>query len=377
MLTSDDFNLNKAIEAYVRQVNRHHLINREEREELLDHLLTETEILQAEGWSEREAFEIAIEQFGSSELISEEYERVKPFYSIRKVAIAVSLLTFFFIFIAGLINALSLVAPLIKRQFFLDPTTSNLLDIGIKVSLIAGMVGYLHWRFRTQPPMKVWEVSLIPILGLAAPFFYSIMADLFFQRNYITSSLVEAHFNNVYIISVLLVGLLVVYYRLIFKWRASKNSFIAASTTDSKGKIGIIAAFFLSLTIISFIELITSFSMWLASTEILAAAWVKLFDLVWKLFLLWGMLAIIVNRIKNQVFFKKLELIFIPLVGFASLYLSEMLFVALASRGLFDKTIFGYINYNTQIIVGFSFIMVAIMTYIFLFKERKQVRVTS
>lgn len=377
MLTSDDFNLNKAIEAYVRQVNRHHLINREEREELLDHLLTETEILQAEGWSEREAFEIAIEQFGSSELISEEYERVKPFYSIRKVAIAVSLLTFFFIFIAGLINALSLVAPLIKRQFFLDPTTSNLLDIGIKVSLIAGMVGYLHWRFRTQHPMKVWEVSLIPILGLAAPFFYGIMADLFFQRNYITSSLVEAHFNNVYIISVLLVGLLVVYYRLIFKWRASKNSFIAASTTDSKGKIGIIAAFFLSLTIISFIELITSFSMWLASTEILAAAWVKLFDLVWKLFLLWGMLAIIVNRIKNQVFFKKLELIFIPLVGFASLYLSEMLFVALASRGLFDKTIFGYINYNTQIIVGFSFIMVAIMTYIFLFKERKQVRVTS
>lgn len=374
---STEFDLEVAIKAYVHQINRHHLINREEREELLDHLLTETEILQAEGWSEREAFEIAIEQFGSSELISEEYERVKPFYSIRKVAIAVSLLTFFFIFIAGLINALSLVVPLIKRQFFLDPTTSNLLDIGIKVSLIAGMVGYLHWRFRTQHPMKVWEVSLIPILGLAAPFFYSIMADLFFQRNYITSSLVEAHFNNVYIISVLLVGLLAVYYRLIFKWHRSKNNFISASTTDSKGKIGIIAAFFLSLTIISFIELITNFSMWLASTEILAAAWVKLFDLVWKLFLLWGMLAIIVNRIKNQVFFKKLELIFIPLVGFASLYLSEMLFVALASRGLFDKTIFGYINYNTQIIVGFSFIMVAIMTYIFLFKERKQVRVTS
>ena len=42
---STEFDLEVAIKAYVHQINRHHLINREEREELLDHLLTETEIL--------------------------------------------------------------------------------------------------------------------------------------------------------------------------------------------------------------------------------------------------------------------------------------------------------------------------------------------
>lgn len=378
MHTPDPFHLEEAIEAYLRQIDRYDLLSREEREEIQDHLITQTEDLQRDGLQEEEAFALAVKQFGTSELIREEYQQVKPFFSIRKAAIAASLFTFAFIFVAGLLNALSLGVSLFSREFELSVSASTFLDITLKIIFVLGFAGYLWWRFRRQHPMKIWELTLIPILGLNAPFFRTILTHFFFTEGSISSTVPEAgHLNNLIILAIIQLGLVLLCYRLVFKEGHAKDLFKMRTAFDSKAVLGIIVAYFLALTVFSFSSFISGFTLWLSTLDIFGEGWVRMIDMVLKLFLLWGTLAIIVSRIDQQLFFKKFELILIPLIGFVSPYVSDLLFTNLFDQNNFDPSVFGQLTFNSQMLLGLAVLMVTISTYILMFRERKQLKVSS
>lgn len=374
MHTPDHFHLNEAIEAYLRQINRHNLLNQEEREEIQDHLITQTEALQSEGLNEQEAFSLAVRQFGKSALIHKEYKKMKPFYSVRKAAIAASLLTFSFIFIAGLLNALSLLTSLISQKFSLPPSANNYLDIVLKILVLLGFAGYVRWRFRKQHPIKIWELTLIPILGLIAPFFRTILTHFFFTDGYVTDA---GHVNNLIILAIIQLALLLFFYRLMFKGNHSKDPFKIGSPADSKAILGIIATYFLALAVFTIVSYISGFTLWLSTLELFGEGWIKMIDLVVKLFLLWGSLAIIVSRIDKKVFFKKFELILIPLIGFVSPYLSDLLFTNLFAPENFDPAVIGQLTFNSQMLLGLAIIIVTVSTYVLMYQERKRFKISG
>lgn len=162
------------------------------------------------------------------------------------------------------------------------------------------------------------------------------------------------------------------------KWRRAKRRSIAEISADSKAEIGILVAFFLSLIIFSLINIITDFSLWLALHGVLAEEWIRLIDLIFKLSLLLGALAVVRSRIERQVFFKQWELLLIPLIGILSPYLIDLiLFVIIPSGSKSLVTIFGQLSYNSMIVIGCTFLLVATTTYILLFQEHRQLKVAD
>lgn len=382
MHSPDRFNLTEALEVYLCQIDRQGLLSGDEREEITDHLLTEMEMLQENDLSEREAFTLATRQFGPSELISLEYQRVKPQYNIRKAIIAAALFLFLFVFLAGSLYALSSVVWKLSREFALSTTAEKYLDIGLKVIFIFGSIAYLWWRFNRRSTPKTWEMILIPILGLTAPFFNNILNYFLSNTGHISySTLLSGHWNSYIILSILLAGILIVCYRLVLKWHNSRIHHLSATSADSKAMIGILVAFFLTLA--SFVvvtSLISCFTFWLSTVEYYGIGWVRWFDLVLKFLFLGGILAVITSRIQKQIYFKKLELFLIPVIGFASPYLSDLLFLSLFPRDHWNhstRKMLELFNYNSQIIIITTIIIIALTTYSLMYKEQKLIRISG
>ncbi|PHN05938.1 permease prefix domain 1-containing protein [Flavilitoribacter nigricans] len=375
MHTPDHFNLSEAIEQYLSRIDRYQLLSYGQREELLDHLLTETEELQAAGWSEQQAFSIAIEQFGSSELISREYEQIRPFFNIRKAAIAASLLVFCFMFLVGLLYALSLGSTLIAKQFYLMPPFTTYLDLSLKVVILGTIAWYVRRRFRAQQPLRSWEAALIPVLGLVSPFVISYC--LFYQGYVNLKVLLTGHYTSFYLLIFLMLAALIGGYREIFKLQQPGRGLDPMANGDRKARAGIIVTFFFAFAIFSLINAVSSFSMWLSYLSLLETGWVQMLDLVLKLMLLGGVLAVVASRIQRQAGFKRYELLLVPLLGAAGPFISEYLLLGVAALGKFDRVFFGTINYNSKIVLGIVFIAIIATTYLLMYRERKQIRTTA
>lgn len=380
--TPDQFNLHEAVEAYISQLDRDNQLRRDEHEEIADHLLTEVEILQQGGFGQQEAFSLAVTQFGPTELISREYQRIKPFYTIRKAAIAAALFLFLFVFIVGSLYALSSVVWVVSREFALSGSAEKYLDITVKVIFTSVAIIYLWRRFDRRKTLKVREMIVIPMLGLAAPFFNNILNHFLSGSGHISySSLLTGHMNTYMIFSILLAGLLIVSYRLIFKWHYASKKPLSETTNYSKVKIGILTAFFLLLAIFVVVtSLISCFTFWLSTVGYYGIGWVKWLDLVLKFLFLGGMLAIIASRINNRKFFKKLELLLIPLIGFASPYLSDRLFISVFPPDHWNhstrKTL-ELFNGNSQVVIVFTILIITVTTYLLIYKEQKQIQVSG
>ncbi|MCB0633341.1 MAG: hypothetical protein R2824_17730 [Saprospiraceae bacterium] len=371
----DHFNLHEAIDAYLHEINQNALLNHEERAEIIDHLLTETEILQEQGLSERAAFTLAARQFGPSEQISREYQRVKPFFTVGKAAIAGSLLIFFTVFIVNLIYALSLGMAVIAGQFSLSPSATTSIDLALKITLIIGALRYVQWRFKYQSKFKAWEAIIIPFVGLLSPFMLEYCYS--YNNSAYQDIVLKGLSNNSIILSILMFGGLVTCYRMIYQWRRFGRKILSGSASDTKVRTGIFVMLFLFLAIFSLTHIITSFSIWLATFNIFKLSWIKLFDFGLKLIFLGGVLTVIVSRIRTKAFFKKFELISIPLLGIVSPFLIDILFLTIASRIRINKTLFVMLNLNSQILLGLILIVIAITTYALLYRERKMFRTAS
>ena len=375
MHAPNPFNLKQAIAAYIREINRNGMLSREERQEVSDHLFTATESFLEAGYEEPEAFRLAVEEFGSSELIGEEYQRVKPFYTVRKAIIGASLLVFFFSFVVGLMYATSLGVLFLAKQFPPIVSVITYVDLGVKLLLLGGLGFYLRWRLSCQHALTTWEARLVPALGVVAP---SVTIYCYFFQGYFSPDIIyKGHFNNYIFLLLLLVSGLIICYRWIFQWNRSRKRSISENAIDAKARIGIMVAFFLSLTVFSLVSIISAAGIWVASYDILSEAWIKLLDFVLKLILLGGMLSIVFSRIEKKIFFRRFELLVIPILGFISPHLVDLLFLALGSPGNFNRALFGTLSYNSQLLLGFTFVIVFVTTYVLMYQERKALRMAK
>lgn len=371
----ENFNLQNALAAYLEEIDTKDLLNKEQTEELIDHLLTETEHLQEEGMNEREAFTLAIKKFGPSELISREYEQAKPLFTLKKAVILSSLLVFFYVFLAGLFNAISTTTLIMAAKLEITGNWISVLDLILKFFLVVVSIGYLRSTLSKRSFLKSRTVWLIPLLGMCAPFFSELISSFYGPTGLPQSqhSLMGDFFTNSRtVLTFLLIGTLVLCYTMVFrlnflKWR---DRWLYPAT--SRILIGIMVSFFAFFAIYTSVHFISFFSLWLASQLTVAEPMVRFADIVLKISFFGMLTAVAVGRIRQQQFYSKKEQLLIPIFGFACPFVLDFIFNKILNYTGGNLKLFMQLNVNSMVVLGISIICILTITYLLIYQERKR-----
>ena len=78
-MSSNNFDLNKAVQQWCELVLCNDSIKSKNIEELKDHLYCQIEQLQEQGKNDKDAFKLAIEKMGEADMLSNEYEKNRTF----------------------------------------------------------------------------------------------------------------------------------------------------------------------------------------------------------------------------------------------------------------------------------------------------------
>ncbi|PHN05937.1 hypothetical protein [Flavilitoribacter nigricans] len=161
-----EFDLQLAINNFIREIDRRQVFDRDQLDELYDHFTEETASLTALGLNEREAFTVSKLRFGEAAVIRREYERVQPVDGAGQ-KIIFGFMGFFMIgFGYSLVSAAHQLVTSLYRRF--GETREMLflfLDYFLSFLIMGGLLTYIVYRLRTKPYFTRLELFAIPLLG--------------------------------------------------------------------------------------------------------------------------------------------------------------------------------------------------------------------
>ncbi|MCB0633342.1 MAG: hypothetical protein R2824_17725 [Saprospiraceae bacterium] len=218
---SKDFHLQSAILQYIQRIDLEHLLDQDEREELFDHLLSETEALMETGLSEREALAVSKLRFGEIALISQQYEQVKPLGSVRKNLISGIMLFFMVTGLSSLLQMISIGSLVLFDELQIAPTFIRILDFGIKFMVFGGLLAYAITRIRQRQLFRSYELWLIPILGLLSPLALSatFLLGSPYMRLYQGNLMSHFFLNTGIVVGICMTTLALIYYFILYRDR--------------------------------------------------------------------------------------------------------------------------------------------------------------
>lgn len=214
------FDLQVAVQTYISAIDRNRLLDQDEREELFDHLMLETESLLEGGLTEEEAFTVSKLRFGESALISQQYEQVKPFAAVRKYILSGIMLFFIITGFSSVLQIFSLGSLALFHEWNLSNSITRYLDLGAKMMVFGFFLTYAFARIKRNQVLKKYEFWLVPLLGLLSPLLSGIAFSLGYNYLRLAGPTMSYIFlNNKIITGICMVSLALIYYILLYKRR--------------------------------------------------------------------------------------------------------------------------------------------------------------
>lgn len=308
------FNLDEAIEAHIREINYRNVLQEEECDEIFDHLLSDTETFMAEGLSEREAFALSIKSFGDTELISYEFERSRPFWSLKSQLVTGLMLFFTVLFITQFIHNLTILTFLAGDHFHWTPQTGQLFDLGLKMLILGGFSSYLVYRIKNYPYFRKIELWLLPLFGTVLPYimgqFWYLVHDPTGLYTYQKDMLMRMTRNSDALSLAGIALLTIIYFIRRFKARKREPAYL----TEKKRPV-LFLSFFYLLILHAGIRLMDFLSFHGAKLMGIAKDWISNFDLAMKSLFVAGFAIYLFRQLGKQKPFGQLEAWLLPLLA--------------------------------------------------------------
>ena len=371
MPTPDHFNLHKAIEQYIQEINCRELLRRDESDEIFDHLLSDSEELMADGLSEQEAFTMSVERFGVSELISIEYGKTRPLGSLKGQIVTGLMLFFTVLFITQLIHHLTIFTFSVGDHFHWTPQTGQLFDIGLKVLLLGGLMSYLVYRIKNQPYFRRLELWLIPLLGTGLPYilgrFWYLVHDPTGLYTY-QKDMLDRMFINSQILSFLTIVLLVIihFFRGVKDRRQQSSSSIRAQQP-----VFLMLTFYL-LVLHAGIQLVGFLSFHSAQMMGLAEGSISNFDLGFKALFVGGLGLHLLQKLKKEKHFRTLEIWFLPLIALSMAALTKYTYTFFNMIDPAARKFFRIGIGNSSTIKVLALLLLVVLTFVIVAKEQRR-----
>ncbi|PHN05939.1 hypothetical protein [Flavilitoribacter nigricans] len=367
----DQFNLHHAIAHYIDEINNGDLLRGEEYDELFDHLLSDTEALMEDGLSAREAFTLSTDRFGSTGLIRQEYERAKPFASLKSRIVTGMMLFFTVLLLIGLTEHLTILNFLIGDHFHWSARTGRIFDFGLKALLLGGFAAYFTYRLKNYPYFCRLELWLLPLLGGVLPYLLARLWPLVqgpsglytYQKDMLSGMLS----NSKIMAPAGVLILIVVHYLRRYKDRDRR----AVSRTGSRQSV-VFMFFFYLLVIQAGIKIMSFVSFyggqWMGLTE----TGISNFDLILKCLFVDGMAIFLFLKRKKPQMFGRRENWMLPLLAMILFPIVDYMYVILSIMDPMTRKFMRTFVTNSYMINAFALLLLLILTFVMVAQEQRR-----